>query len=57
MSTGAGSRITAKVVLCASTDCACVRPATTFLPHTANAFVEKVYNQLLICQLNAFDNY
>jgi len=46
MNTGAGSRITAKVVLCASTDCACARPATTFHAGTPSAFVKKVQSQL-----------
>jgi len=34
----AGSRITVKVVLCASTGCVSVRPATTFHQATASAF-------------------
>ena len=42
-STGAGSRTTAKVVPCASTDCAYVRLDTTCHPATASASDEKVY--------------
>ena len=42
MNTGAGSRITAKVVPCVSTVCACVRPDTTFRRATASVFAEKV---------------
>ena len=41
-STDAGSRITAKVVLCASTGYVYVRQATTFRTATASAFDEKV---------------
>ena len=47
MNTDAGSRITAKVVPCVSTDCACARPATTFHPDTASAFVEKVQSSVI----------
>lgn len=56
-STAAGSRIIAKVVLCASTDCACARPATTSHPGTASAFVKKVPSlivNLLLAQLNQY---